>query len=159
MNILKKPTFIQFHCYLIYLIIIMNKLAIIDYGLGNLFGLKQACSAVGLETVITNEKKEISHPGCWGLISGALNSNENPYRGIKREIKEELLINIRILYQLASVKHKDDKIDVEVHYFLCESLNKNIVLSEQEDMKWVQKNELLNFKMAPGDSKIIKYLD
>jgi len=26
-------------------------------------------------------------------------------------------------------------------------------------MKWVQKNELLNFNMAPGDSKIIKNLE
>ena len=90
---------------------------------------------------------------------GKLKNNETPVSALKREIKEELLINIRILYHIASKKHKDNKIDVEVHYFLCESLNKNIVLSEHEDMKWVQKNDLLKFKMAPGDSKIIKYLD
>ena len=63
------------------------------------------------------------------------------------------------VFDALRLKHKDDKIDVEVHYFLCETLNKNIVLSEHEDMKWVQKNDLLKFKMAPGDSKIIKYLD
>ena len=45
------------------------------------------------------------------------------------------------------------------NYFLCESLNENILLSEHEDMKWVQKNELLKFNMAPGDSKIIKNLE
>ena len=39
----------------------MSKLVIIDYGLGNLFGLKQACLAVGLDPIITNEKKEISN--------------------------------------------------------------------------------------------------
>tara|TARA_B100001123_G_C15247119_1_gene1001366 strand:+ start:818 stop:1456 length:639 start_codon:yes stop_codon:yes gene_type:complete len=60
----------------------MNKLAIIDYGLGNLFGLKQACSAVGLETVITNEKKEISNakgiilPGV-GAFGTAMNNLKN----------------------------------------------------------------------------------
>ena len=37
----------------------MNKIAIIDYGLGNLFGLHQACLAVGLNPIITNDKKEI----------------------------------------------------------------------------------------------------
>tara|TARA_B100001113_G_scaffold305320_1_gene266021 strand:+ start:179 stop:553 length:375 start_codon:yes stop_codon:yes gene_type:complete len=95
----------------------------------------------------------------WEFPGGKVDNHETFERALKREIKEELLINIRILYHLASEKHKDDKINVEVHYFLCESLNKNIVLSEHEDMKWVQKNELLNFKMAPGDSKIIKYLD
>ena len=93
-----------------------------------------------------------------GISGGKVDNHETFERALKREIKEELLINIRILYHLASEKHKDDKIDVEVHYFLCESLNKNIVLSEHEDMKWVKKIELNNFKMAPGDSKIIKFL-
>ena len=37
----------------------MNKLVIIDYGVGNLYSLQQACSAVGLDTLITNKKKEI----------------------------------------------------------------------------------------------------
>ena len=95
----------------------------------------------------------------WEFPGGKVDNHETFERALKREIKEELLINIKILYHIASQKHKDDKIDVEVHYFLCESLNQNIVLSEHEDMKWVQKNDLLKFKMAPGDSKIIKYLD
>jgi hypothetical protein len=45
-----------------------------------------------------------------------------------------------------------------VHYYLCKSLNENIILSEHEDMNWLQKNDLKLLKMAPGDSKIIKYL-
>ena len=90
---------------------------------------------------------------------GKVDNQETFENALKREIKEELAINIRILHFIASKKHKDDKIDVNVHYFLCESLDKNIILSEHEDMKWVQKNDLTKFKMAPGDSKIIKYLE
>ena len=90
---------------------------------------------------------------------GKVDNQETFENALKREIKEELAINIKILHFIASKKHKDDKIDVNVHYFLCESLDKNIILSEHEDMKWVQKNDLTKFKMAPGDSKIIKYLE
>ena len=67
-------------------------------------------------------------------------------------------INIKIIKKITSEKHKDEQINVEVHYFLCEALNDNIILSEHEDMKWVYKQDLLNYKLAPGDSKIIKYL-
>ena len=95
----------------------------------------------------------------WEFPGGKVDSQETFENALKREIKEELAINIRILHLLASEKYKDDKIDVCVHYFLCESLNKNIILSEHEDMKWLQKNDLTQFKMAPGDSKIIKYLE
>tara|TARA_Y100000741_G_scaffold61528_1_gene43382 strand:- start:191 stop:565 length:375 start_codon:yes stop_codon:yes gene_type:complete len=90
---------------------------------------------------------------------GKVDNQETFENALKREIKEELAINIKILHFIASKKHKDDKIDVNVHYFLCESLDENIILSEHEDMKWVQKNDLTKFKMAPGDSKIIKYLE
>ena len=95
----------------------------------------------------------------WEFPGGKVDNHETFERALKREIKEELLINIRILYHLASEKHKDDKIDVEVQYFLCESSNDKIILSEHEDMKWVQKNHILKYKLAPGDAKIIKYLD
>ena len=36
----------------------MNSLVIIDYGVGNLFGLKQACLAADLNPVITSDKKK-----------------------------------------------------------------------------------------------------
>lgn len=34
-------------------------IAILDYGLGNLFSIEQACSFVGLNSIITNSKKDI----------------------------------------------------------------------------------------------------
>tara|TARA_B100000131_G_scaffold318257_1_gene361785 strand:- start:331 stop:705 length:375 start_codon:yes stop_codon:yes gene_type:complete len=90
---------------------------------------------------------------------GKVDNNENFEDALKREIDEELSINIKIIKKITSEKYTDDKIDVEVHYFLCESQNDKIILSEHEDMKWVQKNHILKYKLAPGDAKIIKYLD
>ena len=95
----------------------------------------------------------------WEFPGGKVDKQETFENALKREIKEELSINIKVFNHIASEKHKDEKIDVNVHYYLCESLNKNIILSEHEDMKWLQKNDLKQFKMAPGDSKIIKYLE
>ena len=95
----------------------------------------------------------------WEFPGGKVDKQETFENALKREIKEELSINIRVFNHIASEKHKDEKIDVNVHYFLCELLNENIILSEHEDMKWLRKNDLKQFKMAPGDSKIIKYLE
>ena len=95
---------------------------------------------------------------CWEFPGGKVDNQETFENALKREIKEELSINIKVINHIASEKHKDDTIDVEVHYFLCESINEFIFLSEHEDMKWVYKQDLSNYKLAPGDSKIIKYL-
>ena len=94
----------------------------------------------------------------WEFPGGKVDDYESFENALKREINEELSINIKINKKITSQKHKDEKINVEVHYFLCETLNTNIILSEHEDMKWVYKQDLLNYKLAPGDSKIIKYL-
>ena len=90
---------------------------------------------------------------------GKVDNQETFENALKRENKEELSINIRVFNHITSEKHKDEKINVNVHYFLCEPLNENIILSEHEDMKWLHKNDLTQFKMPPGDSKIIKYLE
>ena len=95
----------------------------------------------------------------WEFPGGKVDNQETFENALKREIKEELSINIAVLKHIASEKHKDEKIDVNVHYYLCESLKEKIILSEHEDMKWLQKNDLTQFKMAPGDTKIIKYLE
>ena len=90
---------------------------------------------------------------------GKVDNNENFENALKREIKEELSINIKIIKKIASEKYNDEMIDIEVHYFLCEVQNDKIILSEHEEMKWVQKDDIIKYKLAPGDAKIIKYLE
>ena len=94
----------------------------------------------------------------WEFPGGKVNNGESFDNALKREILEELSINIKIINIIASEKFKDEKINVEVHYFLCEKFDQSIKLSEHENMKWVFKKDLLKFKLAPGDAKIIKYL-
>lgn len=60
-----------------------RKVVIVDYGLGNLFSIKQACEYVGLESVITADVSEIENsdalilPGV-GAFADAMDSlNEN----------------------------------------------------------------------------------
>ena len=89
---------------------------------------------------------------------GKVDKDETFESALQREIKEELSIGIKIYKKISSQIHKDDKINVKVHYFLCEHSDGKIILSEHEDLKWVNKNELSSYKMAPGDSKIIKFL-
>src|SRR5687768_15819109 len=66
--------------------IIMNntkkKVVIIDYQLGNLFSVKQACDTVGMEAILSSDKKDILNadalilPGV-GAFNEAMNNLEN----------------------------------------------------------------------------------
>ena len=103
-----------------------------------------------------NRNKHFSYH--WEFPGGKVDQGETFELALHREIKEELSIEIKIHEKISSQKHQDNKIDVEIHYFLCEHLSGKIKLSEHEDMSWVTKDDLFDYKMAPGDSKIIKFL-
>jgi len=94
----------------------------------------------------------------WEFPGGKVDSGETFEIALQREINEELSIGIKIYKKVSSQMHKDDKINVKVHYFLCEHSAGKIILSEHEDLKWVTKKELSSYRMAPGDSKIIEFL-
>ena len=94
----------------------------------------------------------------WEFPGGKVDNGETFEIALQREINEELSISIKIYKKISSQMHKDDKINVKVHYFLCEHSAGKIILYEHEDLKWVTKRELSSYKMAPGDSKIIELL-
>ena len=94
----------------------------------------------------------------WEFPGGKVDESEDFEKALKREILEELFININIVKKITSIKYEDEKINIILHYFLCEPINIIERLSEHEDMRWLKKSELLNFNFAPGDSEVIKFL-
>ena len=94
----------------------------------------------------------------WEFPGGKVDIGETFEIALQREIEEDLSIGIKIYKKISSQIHKDDKINVKVHYFLCEHSAGKIILSEHEDLKWVTKKELYSYRMAPGASKNIEFL-
>ena len=94
----------------------------------------------------------------WEFPGGKVNKGETFENALKREILEELSIDINIINKIISKKYRDEKINIILHYFLCQPINDKIKLSEHEDMKWIEKKDFVNFKLTLGDSKVIKYL-
>jgi glutamine amidotransferase len=61
----------------------LNKVAIIDYGIGNLYSVKRACDYVGLESLITANKKEISD--CDALILPGVGAFGNAMKNLRQK--------------------------------------------------------------------------
>ena len=74
-----------------------KQVVIIDYGLGNLFSVNQACQTVGLNVKISNLKKEIKNadaiilPGVGAFIE-AMNGRENVLQNPVSEGEKDVLI-------------------------------------------------------------------
>ena len=94
----------------------------------------------------------------WEFPGGKVEKGETFEVALKREIKEELNIEIDVKYKLGEENYQDDKINVKLHYFICSHIDGDINLSEHEDSAWIKKNEFKNFNFAEGDSDIINLL-
>ena len=94
----------------------------------------------------------------WEFPGGKVDMNETNEEALKREIKEELNINILIKKKITQEKFKDDRIDIILHYYFCQIINGNIHLNEHEKSIWVSKNDLYRYDMVEGDRSIIHFL-
>ncbi len=105
------------------------------------------------------QRNRSKHMGLsWEFPGGKVEKGETFKVALKREIKEELNIEIDVKYKLGEENYQDDKINVKLHYFICSHIDGDINLSEHEDSAWIKKNEFKNFNFAEGDSDIIKLL-
>tara|TARA_B100000989_G_scaffold279425_1_gene242038 strand:- start:505 stop:882 length:378 start_codon:yes stop_codon:yes gene_type:complete len=95
---------------------------------------------------------------CWEFPGGKVENGESFEKALKREIKEELNIDIDIKNKLGEENYQDEKINVKLHYFICSHIDGAINLSEHEDSAWVTKKEFKNYNFAEGDSDIINLL-
>jgi len=89
---------------------------------------------------------------------GKLLANESHENGLKREIKEELDIEIFIKEKLGEENFKDNVINVTIHYYICSHKSGKIILKEHQDSAWVSKEDLKNYEFAEGDKDIISLL-
>ena len=78
-------------------------------------------------------------PGAWDIPGGRLELGEDPFEGLKREVKEEINGEIEIIQPL-SVHYfiRDDGQKIRLTIFWCNFLSNEIKLSEEHtEYKWI----------------------
>ena len=89
---------------------------------------------------------------------GKVDENESFERALKREIQEELNIEVNIHKKIAEESYKDEKINIILHYYLCSQKNGTITLTEHENLAWVEKKDFEKYDFAEGDGNILSLL-
>ena len=112
---------------------------------GNLFFIAQR-----------NRKKHLGFK--WEFPGGKVDKNETNEEALKREIKEELNINIFVEKKITEEKYVDQSINIILHYYFCKITDGVIILNEHENSVWVSKNDIKYYDMIEGDSNIINLL-
>jgi 8-oxo-dGTP diphosphatase len=94
----------------------------------------------------------------WEFAGGKVEENEQLEETIKREILEELNLNIDVKSFLIQVNHQYPDFKLKMDTFLCEINNGELELKEHIDYKWLSVSELHNLDWAAADVPIVEKL-
>lgn len=92
--------------------------------------------------------------GKWEFAGGKLKSNETPFDAIKRELDEELRIDVRPVRELFISTFKS----YNLIFIECRVISAKIILREHQRYEWVHKNRLIEFDFLEGDKEFIKHI-
>jgi 8-oxo-dGTP diphosphatase len=108
------------------------------------------------QILVTQRSEKMKLPLKWEFPGGKLEENESEIDCIKREIKEELNIEIEVLKSLSNSIYDYGTFKINLIPFISNYVSGEIVLSEHKDYKLLDISELLNLDWAEADLPIVE---
>jgi 8-oxo-dGTP pyrophosphatase MutT (NUDIX family) len=106
---------------------------------------------------LRDQKPDIFYPGHWGLFGGAIETEEDPAVGLKRELNEELCLDVSECHYFTNFTFDYGQYGTVFRRFyevkIAGSDLTNLTLREGADMRVFLAPELLNMpRVVPYDS-------
>ena len=108
--------------------------------------------------LVTQRSATMKLPLKWEFPGGKLEEGESEVDCIKREIKEELNIEIDVIQKMKNSIHDYGKFKINLIPFIANYISGAIILSEHANYMLLQKSELLNLDWAEADLPILNEL-
>lgn len=108
------------------------------------------------EVLATQRSADMSLPLKIEFPGGKIEAGENPEDCLKREIREELDVEIRILFEMPANIHSYPSLDINLIPFVCEITKGSIHLKEHVAYQWLHPRYLLDLDWAAADIPVVK---
>ncbi|MEO7046446.1 MAG: (deoxy)nucleoside triphosphate pyrophosphohydrolase [Ferruginibacter sp.] len=122
--------------------------------------LTVVCAIIYIEgkILVTQRSEKMKLPLKWEFPGGKLEKDESESECIKREIKEELNIEIRIIKRLSSSIHKYKDFKIRLIPYAVEYESGEIILTEHARFQLIERHKLNSLDWAEADLPIVREL-
>jgi len=108
--------------------------------------------------LIAQRKVGVHLGGLWEFPGGKCEPGESLEDCLRRELREELGIEISTPVPFHVIRHEYPEKTVELHFFRCSIRDGQAQALNCEDFCWVTPEELAKFEFPPADQPLIQAL-
>ena len=94
----------------------------------------------------------------WEFPGGKVRRDETPEDCLRREIKEELNLEIKVEDHFCTVRHKYPDFNIELIAFWCSIVGGTLRLEDHEQVRWVSVSEMNQYTFVQADLNVIEAL-
>ncbi|MFH1223723.1 MAG: (deoxy)nucleoside triphosphate pyrophosphohydrolase [Pseudomonadota bacterium] len=110
------------------------------------------------KVLITQRGKGMDFEGKWEFPGGKVDNGEDLVAALKREISEELNVEIEVGRKLMDWIYKYPFAAINFFAFSAEITKGEVTLTEHMDMKWIEISLLSDYDWVPADVELVKGL-
>ena len=96
--------------------------------------------------------------GWWEFPGGKIEPGESHHEALKREIREELDVDIHVGERLCTVEYDYPTFHLTMHCYLCSLASGCLTLREHKEACWLAHNELNSVQWLPADVSVVDSL-
>ena len=108
---------------------------------------------------ICRRKEEKFLASFWEFPGGKVEQNESDQTALKRELQEELEMEINIIGFVGQSNYDYGNFQIELLGYLCDLINYDGKLTDHDAYEWVDISELDEYKLAPADIPLARIIE
>lgn len=94
----------------------------------------------------------------WEFVGGKVEAGESREDALKREIMEEIGVDVCINDMFCDVTHEYSDVIVHITFFNANITNGVPKKIEHNDIKWVTVDEMRNYEFCPADESVLNLI-
>jgi 8-oxo-dGTP diphosphatase len=96
--------------------------------------------------------------GKWEFPGGKVEDNEALESALKRELMEEFGMVFKNNGELSQSVFQYPEVKIKLTAFRCDFISASFILTDHDEFRWVNSNELSSFDLAEADIPLLNYI-
>ena len=110
----------------------------------------------GGKVLVARRKKGDRCEGCWEYPGGKVEPGETPEESLKRELREEMGVDVAVGERLCAYPFRAGEILMELLVYRTRIVNGKIVCHDHDEVRWVEPGELRRYDLTDPDRRVVE---